>query len=178
MLYIFKKVIRAEESPGGLAAFRPTTSIDLFPLGLILVEILHPDFRSVYFDDEDARARLSGHEKPLIPESALTELRESFRDLVCALLEESPGKRWSASKVIKASMFAVGMNTQLRDIKAGQDKIREDIAEVYPCCCASLFFFKLTNQLLLGSKADLGDPTHRGRVRCDAGASSGNPRAH
>ena len=106
--------------------------MDLFPLGLILVEILHPDFRRVYENDEDARARLSGRVKPLLPESVLNELRESFRVPVAALLEENPAKRWSAAKVIQAPVFSTGMYTQLKDLKAGQAEVLEAITEVCP----------------------------------------------
>jgi len=134
---LLSKVLRARDSPGGLAAFQPTTSVDLYPLGLILVEILHSEFRPVYDNEEDALARLSGRVKPLVPESALTDLRQSLRDVVMALLEEIPGNRQSAATVIKAPIFSIGMHTQLNfikegqaEVKAGQEKIREDIAEV------------------------------------------------
>ena len=122
--------------------------MDLFSLGLILVEIMDPAFRPVYADEEDARARLSGRAKPLLPESALTELRDSVRVPVSALLEESAAKRWSAAKVIKAPVFSIGMHTQLQDIKTGQAEVLEAIAEVRAfCCCettkciSSLLFF-------------------------------------
>jgi len=98
---------------------------------LILVEILRRDYRPVYDDEEDARSRLSGRVKPLVPESVLTELRESFRGPVGALLEENPIKRWSAAKVIEAPVFSIGNFTQLQELKEGQAKIREDIAEVF-----------------------------------------------
>ena len=108
--------------------------MDLFPLGLILVEILHPDFQSVFDDEEDARMRLSGRTKPLIPESALSELRESFRGIVGALLDENPDKRRSAAQVIKAPVFSMGMQTQMQaisvTIKAGQAEVLEAISEV------------------------------------------------
>ena len=122
--------------------------MDLFSLGLILVEIMDPAFRPVYADEEDARARLSGRAKPLLPESALTELRDSVRVPVSALLEESAAKRWSAAKVIKAPVFSIGMHTQLQDIKTGQAEVLEAIAEVRAYCCwdttkcmSSLLFF-------------------------------------
>jgi len=120
-MYAAPEVVRAAEA-GELSSFAPTKAIDLWPLGLILAQIFHPDLEPIFRNDEEAEV-LQGGDPMAFIEERINDLKKSHRQSVQLLLKFSANERKSASVVLNENVFRTGAFTMLSDLKGGQEEL-------------------------------------------------------
>jgi len=128
-MYAAPEVVRAA-AKGAPSSFVPTKGVDLWPLGLMLAQIFHSDFKPIFCNDEEAQVVLQGNDPMLYIDKCVINLRESIRQSVSKLLSINAEERWSASQVLNEDAFRTGTHTMMMHVKQGQEKIQQGQEEL------------------------------------------------
>ena len=147
MMYAAPEVVRAAAA-GKLSTLTPTKAVDLWALGLMLVQIFHPGMEPVFKSEEDAEKVLQGDDPMVFISKRISDLGSS-RSTLELLLTFSPNERKSASVVLKENTFQTGAFTIFTDLKQGQDEGRTGVEDILAGQAELLKAVKATQRMIV-----------------------------
>jgi len=126
-MYAAPEVARAK-AEGKLSTFSPTKAhdlkaIDLWPLGLMLAQIFHPDLEPVFESEKAAKDTLLGEDLMVFIDKHVSKISKSQRQSVAMLLRFHSEERCSASQVLDVPIFKTGFQTMIENVTQNQENI-------------------------------------------------------